>query len=282
MGTSKSSIGAGNGVRLVPAWLDVPDTPPTSPSIVPLPPVDGINHPLVPALGPILTTALPGRFKDARHDLGAFIRSGEQTKLQRGIGSYVGKGYRGASTTSARMGQATTSAAKAYGLLGLLASGTATLAELGFDPATLAGAAIDDIIGVLVDAICPNNTALDDAAGRSAVNEAISGVLEETPGLDPLALPPEYIREIWIRSLAYHVFEDLMLDVGGALQTAASGDPQLFNDRCLEIRDFICERYREQLESREANGQFLNSTTANSLARDVQSSVMHVFEGWME
>jgi hypothetical protein len=167
-------------------------------------------------------------------------------------------------------------------VLAELADGTATPESLGFDPATLAGAAIEDVIDALVDSICKNDTTLDDEAGRDAVAEAISEVLSADPTLDPMALPQLQIREVWLRTLAYDVFDTLMRDIGGDLQNAANGDFKLFNDRRIEIRDFVRECYREQLGVMETQGRTLTRASSDAMAREVNGVVMDVFEGWLE
>jgi hypothetical protein len=178
------------------------------------------------------------------------------------------------------MAQSATSAGRAYDVLNRLADGTATRRELGFDPATLGGAPIDDVVDALVDAICANDTTLDDSAGREAVSEALSDVLGENLDLDPLAMPPESIREVWLRTLAYHVFEDFMLDLGAGLQKGAAGNAILFNDRKREIRNFMLENFREQLVALEAQGRTLDRVSCDRIARELNGVVFNVYEDW--
>jgi hypothetical protein len=304
MGTSKSSSGPGKNVGLVPPWLNVPaGSPPPQPPIPPSLPV-GANPnvgqpqtpPNAPPYGPGDTpleqrpqqapppprTSVPRRFTEARRALGDFMRTGDAAARRRGLGSYVAKGYRGSANASARMGQAATSASRAYEVLSGLADGTATPADLGFNPADLAGADFEDVIDALTDSICKGDTTLDDAAGRQAVSEAISEVIGDTPGLDPLDMPPDQIREVWLRTLAYHVFSDIMRDIGGDLQHAANGDYGLFNDRSVDIRNFIRESYREQFEVIAAQGRPLNRNTCDAIGRDVNRLVLDVYQGWLE
>jgi hypothetical protein len=180
------------------------------------------------------------------------------------------------------MAQSATSAGRAYNVLSRIADGTATPAELGFDPTLLAGSPLDDIVDALVDAICANATTLDDSAGRAAVDEALSEVLGENPDLDPLAMPPDHIREVWLRTLAYHVFEDFMLDLGAGLQRGAAGNAVLFNNRKIEIRMFMLEIYREQSQLIDAQGAHLDRASSDRIAREVNSQVFQVFEGWFQ
>ncbi len=296
MGTSRSSPGPSKNVGLVPPWLDVPGGPGPQPAPMPAPaPGGGANpgpspnpqphpglQPAPPQVPPQVGQALPRRFTEARRAIRDYVRSGDRERLRAGLGSYVGKGYRGSRTASARMGQAATSASRAYSVLSGLADGSITPRDLGFDPASLAGAPMEDVIDALVDAICSNDTTLDDGAGREAVNEALSEVLGDDPDLDPLAMPIEHTREVWLRTLAYHVFDDIMLDLGPGLQSGADGNAKLLNDRRFEIRSFVLECYREQFEAVISQGRSLDRTTCDGIAREVTGMVCDVYGGWAE
>ena len=301
MGTSRSITGPGQGVGLVPPWLNIPNPqapppitpvlpaqpggtpagpqgPPQTPRVPPAPPGPPVQQaPPTPSPG----VALPKRFSDARRSFGSFVSTGDRARLRSGLGSYVRKGYRGSSTATARMGQAATSAGRAYDVLSGLNDGRITPQDLGFNPATLAGTAIEDIIDALVDAICVNDTTLDDAAGREAVNEALSEVLEENPTVDPLRMPTEHTTEVWIRTTAYHVFQDIMRDLGPGLQRGAAGNAPLLNERRREVRDFVRESYREQYNATVAQGTTLNAGNAATIARSITQQVFSVYEGWM-
>lgn len=287
MGTSKSSSGPGGSVPLVPPWLDLPAGP--APPVPPQgsnPPVNPPNPTPVPGQ-PFHTPtpqhiALPKRFQSARRGLSDYARTGHQSHLKNGLGSYVGRGYRGSGNAASRMGQAATSAARAFATLSGLANGSATPAQLGFDPASLAGSDMDDVIDAVVDSICRNDTTLDDGAGRLAANEAISEVIAQNPGLDPLAMPLEHIREVYLRTLAYHVFENILHDIGLGLQHASEGDAVRFNDRCVEIKSFVLESFREKLDAPQGGATILTPLNAFAFAREVTDLVMEAYEGWLE
>ena len=291
MGTSKSSSGPGKGVNLVPEWLDTPAMVPPPPQVPDqvVPPIPGIPPaplpptplPAPPPVAPVPGVSVPRRFNDARRSVGEFIRKGDRGSLRGGFGHYVRTGYRGSRNAAARMGQAATSAANAYGVLTGVAAGTATPESLGFDPAALAGAPIDDVVDALVDAICRTDTTLDDNAGRDAVGRALSEVLQENPEVDALAMPVAHAEEVWLRTLAYHVFDNMMTDFGSGLQNAAAGDHVLFNDRCVEIRGFVLENYREQLGLLGDGGQRPTSTVIGRLGRQLNTMVFETYGGWL-
>jgi hypothetical protein len=180
------------------------------------------------------------------------------------------------------MGQAATTASRAYAILSDLASGTATRADLGFDPASLANANMDDVVVAIVDAVCRDDVTGDDAGGKRAVAQALSEVLELHPDADPLAMSEPLIRDVWIRTLSYHCFGNIMLDLGKALQNGAGGDAALFNDRCVEIRSFVLESFREQLEIIEQRGVRPTKANCAALAKAVTRQVMEAYSGWMQ
>lgn len=295
MGTSKSSTGPGKGVGLVPPWLDTPAGPPPPPNVPPPPAPPGSvpgpqgppqqppgqTPPPVPPVQPA-GQAVPKRFSEARRGLGDYVSTGDTGRLRAGLGSYVRKGYRGSRTAAARMGQAATSAGRAYDVLSGLSDGRYTPQDLGFDPASLAGAPMDDVVDALVEAICANDTTLDDNSGRVAVNEALSEVLAENPSVDPLAMPAEHTQEVWLRTVSYHVFEDIMLDLGPGLQRGAAGNATLLNDRRFEIRQFVRESYREQYGQIIASGRTVDAANAAAIAREVTGLVLDVYAGWSE
>lgn len=294
MGTSRSSSGPKPDCGLIPPWLDVPAQPPAQPPAAPpiLAPGDGgpsnppapqPQPPPAPPQPPLQpNVAPPKRFSEARRSLGDFVRDGDERSMRRGIGSYVSKGYGGSRGAAARMGQAATTASRAFNILSSLAEGTASTEQLGFDPTTLAGRPVDDVVNALVDGICRNDTTLDDAAGRQAVNDALAEVLEANPGLDPLAMTPLAINEVYLRTVSYHVFSDLLLDIGTTMQKAADGNYVLYNDRCITIRDTIREMFREKFQGVRDAGHRVTSATSDAIARDVIRDVMDVFEGWMQ
>ena len=275
MGTSKSSTGPGGNVPLIPDWLDVTPIGPRNPQLPQ-------GKPDLGAQSPAPRIALPQRFNPARRAFGEFVKSGQQSSLKRGLGSYVSKGFRGSGATAARMGQAVTSANKVYQILSGLASQSLTPNELGFDPTLFAGADPDDVIDAIVDSVCRNDRSLDDSAGRIAANMALSEVLSTDDDMDSFSMPTEAIREVYLRTLAYHVFENVLHDIGVNIQGAADGDAELFNDRCVQIKEFILETFRFQLDDTETKGDPLDSDNQVSIANDVLSQVLDVFEGWIE
>lgn len=255
MGTSRSSTGAGSNVPLVPEWLDQPTgTPP--------PPVP----PLAPA----------ERFKPARVQFGKYVDDGDRDTLRSALGRYVNQGYGGPAGAAARMAQAASTAERAFSVLSALAGGEGA-PEAPFDPATLAGLSTREIVSRIVNAIRPEQTTLDDGASRQAVDEAISVVLEADPTADPLAFNEEQIKEVFVLTLAFDIFEIIRLDNGEAIQRNADGDPDLEQTRLADIRDFVVETVRARLARLLEQGRRLAQVTIGTIAAEVTRLTMDVF-----
>jgi hypothetical protein len=139
MGTSRSSTGPGSGVPLVPDWLDRPPGAPPPPAIPP-------------------DLASPNRFGPARRQFSRYVDDGDRDSLRSGLSSYVNQGYGSSQTASERMAQAASTAARSYSVLSSVSGGGAAAAALGFDPASLVGLSIRDLIGKIVDAVRPSST----------------------------------------------------------------------------------------------------------------------------
>lgn len=255
MGTSKSSSGPGARVPMVPDFLDVPS----------------------PAM-PVPGTAPPQRFNSARRHFGRFVEKGELSSLGKALGSYVRSGYGGGRNAALRMGQAATTAARVYQTLSGLADGSIRAESLGFDASSLDGATMEDIIDAIVDVVCKGDTTLDDESGRLAAHDAMIELMTDHPDADPMNLPPELIEEIFLQTLANHVFENIRRDIGASLQGAARGDAARFNAQCKEMRQFVLESFREQLGDVIARGGKISSGNCDEVARKVTAMTMDVYQ----
>jgi hypothetical protein len=193
MGTSQSSKGPGAGVPMVPPW--VPDLP----NAVEPVPDDGepIPEPLqIPQPGPISDA---GRFRDVRRALGNFAQTGKQSSMQRGLQSYVKKGYGGSRTATARMAATVATGVTLFGVLSDLASrGTEnTVGKL--DAASLAGKTAREVMDAILEAVRPIDGTLDAETTRMAICDAESELLTRYEDADFLNLSAEQ-REFFIES----------------------------------------------------------------------------------
>jgi hypothetical protein len=180
------------------------------------------------------------------------------------------------------MGQAATTAARMYRNLSGLAGGSASKESLGFDPASLDGASMDDIIDAIVDATCTGDKTLDDESGRLAAHDAMIELMIAHPEADPRNLPPALIQEVFLHTLANHVFENIRRDIGVSLQKATKGNAVLYNSRCKEMKLYVLESFREQLGLVLARGGQVTVQNCDSIARNVTEMTMDVYQGGEE
>lgn len=299
MGTSKTSTGPGKNVPLVPDWV-APDAKPAPNPTPPLTgPADGgppsppknppdrkpaapDDAPRKPEQKPI-ELAPPQRFKPAKLAIGRFAKTGEANSLRKALGSYVRKGYGGSGTATQRMRKSSTAAAGVYNILSSGSTGGAEGGEPApLDVRTLSGLPHDEVAERIAEAVNPGDISLDDAGVREAVAEAVSSVLSENDGVDITALPPELVEECYIRTLSVSAFNILIADIGASVQRAAHGNAELANNRLKEISDFMRETYRAQYAKLTSRGLRVSRGASERIARELTSSVMDIFESYLE
>ena len=262
MGTSKSSTGPRGGVPLVPPWLEQPDKtgspPPTSP------------------------TAPSHRLSSTKRAISTALKDGDRDAVRRVLGNYVRNGYGGAKNAAARMVQAPRTASRAVSVLSGLASGTASVEELGFDPAALRGRSIEDVASAIASAIQRTRITTDDSASQHAVSEALADLVSRDPNIDLLAPSPEQVEEAYILILAYNTFEIFRLTVGKNIQDKAKDD-YATSDRILsEIRSTIVEVVRGEIKKIKNQELGINSANAEIIGREAIAQTTQIFDGWIK
>jgi hypothetical protein len=225
---------------------------------------------------------MPNRFVGARRSVNSFAKSGSADSLKSGLGSYVRGGYGGGGTAAQRMEKGARTAASVYQALG---GGTdtseATVPVVGFDLAELAGLSHEDVADRIIEAVCPDNVSLDDAAAREAVGNALGEILSENPDADVTQLPEAIIVDCYLRTLAYTTAGIILADVGASIQKGSGGNAVVANQRYAEVRQFVLERYREQRAALAAHGRQLDNRNSAAFARTITREVMSVFESYI-
>ena len=303
MGTSASSPGPGSNVPLVPRW--VPPVPPplvpplVPPAILPLdipiqPPhtwpqgPDGNPMPAVPLPPPLppgvpiqVQLAPPRRFLGTRLLLGRFARSGSHTDLRKGLGRYVRDGLTGSAAGARRMATTAQTASALYNALSALQSGQATRADLGIDPATLAGRTAKDIMDVVMEAIRPNDGTQDAEANRQSIAIATADLLDQFPNADLMALSPEQIELLVERYVAHDICQRVELDVGSQIETKAL-DAATAVRRLEEMKDYVAAEVHSILQTRRDRGERLQRDRVAALITDCMQEIFRVFEEYLQ
>lgn len=283
MGTSQSSKGPGGGVPLVPPWVAPAGGEASPQNGVPAPASEAIEPaigtvPVAPAAGP----APAGRFTGARRNLGDFARSGERESLGRSLGHYVRGGYGGAATTARRFGGTASAANSLHGALaGLAAPGAVATTTVALDRDLLAGGSADDVINAIVDAVRPVDGTQDAEAGRIAIADALSDLLQRFPEADLLKLDDAARAFVVERYVADDVFKRFELDVGKTiLERAPSATAAL--GRLKEARDYVREVVAASFKKLNEAGRTISSGRVAGIVRDALVDAFEVFAGYSE
>lgn len=265
MGTSKSSTGPGPGVPLVPEW------------------VPGAGPPTAPATGGggESDPAPARRFGAARTSLGRFAHSGSPEDMRRGLGHYVRKGYGGAATAARRMGGTARIAGVLYDALSFAAAGQAAPPGSPFDPARLSSSSADEVMDALVEAVRPVDGTQDAEAGRVAVRNAASDVLNKFPDADLLALSEDERLFAIERFLAHDVFNRFRLDVGQAIQDKAPSVSAALS-RLAEVRDYVFQIISRCFRNLREADERLDGQRISDMAEQALQETFAVFEDYVQ
>ena len=279
MGTSTSSGGSPGGAPLIPPWVPPVPAPPEPPDAAPLGPEPAPPE-KVPLPSPIPDLAPARRFTGARLWLGRFAKNGSRSDLAAGLKAYTKKGLGGAQRGAARMAGTSRTAGRLHGVLDALRTGEALPPDVGIDPATLAGRDAREIGDAIAEAIQPSDGTLDAEASRDAIAQAISDLVEQTPGVDLTALAPEQIEFVVEGYVAYDLSHRIELDVGLAVQDKAS-DAAAAVSRIEDLKAYVKQCVAASFRSARDRGQRLTRKSAASIANAVLEETFRVFAEWL-
>lgn len=298
MGTSGSSPGPGGGVPLIPRWvppIPAPAPPGTPPEAVPAPggppqsPHQPIQTPAVPVPPPLLpgqpvppvNLAPQRRFGGTRLSLGGFARTGSREDLRRGLGRYVRDGLTGSASGARRMGATARTAGALYDTLSALQAGQATAADLGVEPATLAGRPAREVMDVVVEKIRPIDGTQDAEANRQAIALATSDLLDQFPDADLTSLTADQIDLLIERYVANDLCQRVELDVGSQIETRAP-DPATAVQRLEDMKQFVVAEVHATFRGQRNSGQRLQRGRVAAVIGSILREILRVFEEYLE
>lgn len=292
MGTSASSNGPGGGVPLVPPWVPpLPQAPQGAPQDAQGTGLgdgsdQGSPQPTNPnpmQTGPLveLPTAVAGRFKGVRLNLGRFAAGGGGSaggkSLRRGLKAYVRKGYGGRQNAVKRFGGTVSTAAALYGALSNTAAGQPATAGSPLDPALLAGRSAREVMDAIVEAVRPADGTQDAEASRTAIKDALSDLLTTFPDADLLNLTEDQRGAAIEGFVAIDVYQRVMLDVGKYIQAKAPTATVALS-RMKDIRDYIKQSVAATFRSMRKAGQRITAGRVNQVVRMALDETFRVFE----
>jgi hypothetical protein len=212
-------------------------------------------------------------------NLGKFASSGERSYLSRGVGNYFKTGYGGGRSASARLGGTAHSAGTLFGALTGGVGAERTPERDALEKAIRSGAPVENIIGVLIEAIRPTDGTQDAEGGQRALADTISELMSKHPNADLLNLTPGQLLFTMSCYVAYDVYLRFFHDIGkSVIDNAPSVSAGLA--RLKEAREYIREVVVAQFKKLSAAGMPSTKTRMVEMVSKVLRDAIDVFEGY--
>lgn len=151
------------------------------------------------------------RFTGARRAFGDYAKSGSRDDLKRSLGHYSRSASGGGNGVARRLASGITAGA---GLMGLLSGNQVQTSQGQISLSSLSGLTTDQAIDKIVEVLAPNNADAD--VVRSAMNYALSEVLEDFAEFSDATFTPELLGQVLTCYLTDLIFEQVVLDMGEA------------------------------------------------------------------
>ncbi len=261
MGTSTSSAGAGAGSPFDPPWLDsagagIDDSnsdtqlPPAGDgapeSDADSDPSDESNEQTSDSATPTSDVAPSGRYKEARTQMGRFMRTGDRSDAARAIGSFVRKGLGGTAKAASRMRMSSQAAAALAGFLTQVREGTDPTINDWVASARTRGLSAQDAALEVISQIVPAGGSVDEESAKHAMNQAIIHLYEVDPTTDIFALTNEQISALMGYTLAFDVYNRVQLELGRVFEKLKFS-AQVVQDRLAQVQDYILVVVRDAM-----------------------------------
>lgn len=279
MGTSTSSAGAGAGSPFDPPWLDdAGEGINDAHSDTELPPpgagdgdsdadgddgagngdadssADDTTTPDVADAASGSNTAPSGRYKDARTQMGRFMRTGDRQDAARAMGSFVKKGLGGPAKAASRMRMSAQAAAALGGFLTQVREGTDATINDWVDSARARGLSAQDAALEVINQITPAGGSVDEESAKHAMNQAIVHLYEVDPTTDIFALTNEQISNLMAYTLAFDVYNRVQLELGRVFEKLKFA-ADVVQDRLAQVQDYILVVVRDAMKKVRSSGQ---------------------------
>lgn len=253
MGTSTSSAGAGAGSPFDPPWLDsAGEGIDDSNSDTQLPPAsdgasvsdadsdsnDESSEQTSDSVTPTSDIAPSGRYKEARTQMGRFMRTGDQRDAARAMGSFVRKGLGGTAKAASRMRMSSQAAAALAGFLTQVREGTDPTINDWVASARARGLSAEDAALEVISQIVPAGGSVDEESAKHAMNQAIIHLYEVDPTTDIFALTNEQISALMGYTLAFDVYNRVQLELGRVFEKLKFS-AHVVQDRLAQVQDYI-------------------------------------------
>ena len=218
----------------------------------------------------------PGRrFVSARRNLGSFAKTGDATRLRRGVAHYIRSGYGGSGTMSRRLGSISTTARSLSRAL------DPNSTESSLDRILLRGKSADEVIDAVVEAARPHDGTLDTEASREAIRNALSDLLGQFDNIDLLDLSDAQREFVIERYAAHDVYRRFALDVGKHL-VAKAPNATIGLARLKQARNYIRQTIAESFRLLRETGQSIATPNVRTAVANALANSLAVFKGYLK
>ena len=279
MGTSKGYGGPATG--LVPSWVDDPvlGVAPAGPA--PVHAVSGGPNPTTlaqPAPGARPVLSLPdvsgaGKLRGARGSYSRFARTGSRSFLGSALSNYVRNGTGGARRAARRMGASRATGARLLRVVNDVQRLGAAEALRQFNLPGLSGLPAADVFMALLEFVCPQGGAIDEAIARQAMLETIGDLAESGVG-DFGTMTPDQMQEFFLDFIARSIEGRVMADLGGRGVTFPD-DVAAVESAQQQLHDFVTGCTRGELSDHLDGVDRLSD-------RDIERVVDEIYEAAFE
>nr|WP_289707183.1 Qat anti-phage system associated protein QatB [Enterocloster clostridioformis] len=260
MGTSASSLGPGSGVSFDPPWLnniDIPNEPPKE--------QDNVLQQEIPI-------APKARFRNARMNMGDYVKTGSKDSLRKSLGHYSKTGMGGARNVANRLRVSTSVAANLFQALHSLREGLNEPIAKIISDLKAEGADAYRFIDVIIDNVCPSGGSLDEISCKDSGFAALGEFFEKNPDADISNLSDDSLWLLTESFLGYEAFGRIQLDIG---QVFERQDIPIEGrvTRCNEMCEYIKSEISAQINKIRSEAQ-----TEKNLHSVLQVAIKNTFE----
>ena len=271
MGTSTASAGPGSNVSLDPPWLDEVATDVGIHSTVPPGDSDPAPPPGTPGAAP------DGRYKEARRELGRYIKSGKTGQLSDALAHYSGRGSGGAGAAATRMRASTRAGAELFSFLNAISQRSTPQAARWVDELRASNPSAEDIVDAIVRELAPPGGSTDEESLRDSMARAMSDLAREDPTLDLMHMRPDDIWDLMKGYLAIEVVNRFIFDMGPTLETSKV-DPVTVVAREKQMRLFVRNEVGVHLDLLRGNTANPTRTQLDGIFQETLKMTFELFE----
>jgi hypothetical protein len=246
MGTSQSSKGPSSDVSLVPPWAD--------------------DEPHKPLPAPI-----PGRFRQFRHSMTRYAKTGDKEQLKSALGHYARTSTGGASVAVRRFGNVIKAGSS---LLGLLSTGQTQPNEPIINLEQLSGKTIEEAISIIANTLTPLNG--DGERIRTSINNALIAALDGITDINLSIMTNDILSSVIINYITENIFLDILLNSGNSFNNTRTLSEEIKMENTLHelIKVITDTKFAKKI-----NGD-IRSLSLSQITKLQRQVIIEVWQEW--